>query len=79
MDDKKRKVVKCRTRGCDNVTHSRGVCQKCLATIRVAIAAGQTTDEELVSRGVMLPIKKRGPKSHNPIASTLAGIARRKS
>ncbi len=77
-DDKKHGAAKCMTNKCTNGAHSRGLCQKCLSAIRAAINAGQVTDAELVSSGVMLAAQKRGPKSSNPIAAKLASLSKRR-
>jgi hypothetical protein len=40
---------------CDRPPHIRGLCSRCYAEARVAIADDVTSDDELVRRGLMLP------------------------
>ena len=47
--------------GCGRLAHRRGLCTTCKARRDRAIAAGETTDAELVAKGLRLPRKSKGP------------------
>jgi hypothetical protein len=45
--------------GCGRAARNRGVCPTCKGRQNLAIAAGETTDAELVAGGLRLPAKPR--------------------
>lgn len=51
----KKKAKECILDGCHRVQFSRGLCQKCLSTFRVAINRNRVTEAELIADGKMLP------------------------
>lgn len=60
---KKKKKPTCMITDCGRVGYSRGLCGPCYQSSRLRIEAGDTTDEELVRLGIMLPrfAKARSP------------------
>jgi hypothetical protein len=46
----------------DNKPYSRGACQSCLADVRELVRIGQTSDDDLVRKGLLEPKKRVGPK-----------------
>lgn len=54
----KKAVEKCLT--CSNKAQSRGLCWRCSAAANASINRGDVTEQELIDRGLMKPIKKLG-------------------
>lgn len=57
----------------------RGVCRACYQAARYAIRHGQTTEEQVIEAGLLLPAYKM-PRSHfrSELAEWLSGRKRRK-
>ena len=45
-----------------NKPYSRGACQSCLSDVRELVRIGQTTDDDLVAKKLLLPKQRVGPK-----------------
>lgn len=58
MPASKTKPRKCLA--CKNKHFSRGLCKRCLSVARGKIDRGETSEEQLIKRGLMLPPMKQG-------------------
>lgn len=57
-----------------NKPYSRGACQSCLGDCHELIRSGQTTDEALVKKGLLLPTLRPGRKVQpSPVLAKLKG------
>jgi len=61
----------CMTKGCQKLTHARGVCQSCLRDLNELVASGKFTDEELVARKAWAPRGRPGRKRLGKAAKAL--------
>lgn len=50
-----RKKARCIVKGCSKEVASRGLCAACRSAAARMIENGETTEEELIERGLMLP------------------------
>lgn len=57
---------KCLARECTRKRHTRGLCASCYIQSRRMIAAGETTEAELMQRGLLLE-SKQGGHPPNPL------------
>jgi hypothetical protein len=69
---KLRAKVKCRTTGCKNLRHARGLCQPCLREAQELIRQGEYTENELIDLGIIMPVGKPGRKRTGLVAKALA-------
>jgi hypothetical protein len=57
-----------------NKPFSRGACQSCLGDCHELIRLGQTTDETLIKKGMLLPSQRQGRKVQpSPVLAKLKG------
>jgi len=68
------KTKTCLIRGCTMPAKSRGLCPTCRAAARAAVSRGDTTEEQLIALGLLLPAKNGG----RPMASRFSVELRRK-
>lgn len=51
---------------------SRGLCHRCYVAARATIDRGDATDDELVARGLLEPLKRAGRKAQSGFAKAFS-------
>ena len=63
MKKKKSRSKRCLIGGCNKPVKARGLCSPCRCAAWRSVLAGTVTEQELVERGLLLPLQAAGPIS----------------
>jgi hypothetical protein len=71
MSTRTAKKQKCLTFGCNSPALARGLCQCCRKAAAAAIGRGETTERELIKKGLILEPKRSGRPPSSKFAQAL--------